>query len=117
MTYEEVKNLKPSKIIVNNDLKDLTKECLSIVKTSTLKDNEILMYINAGILDLERQGIDVETNIQNNLIQAAIIMFVKSNFGMTNIKEKQLSKDTYEKLCSNMSLSSQYQKKEVDNNA
>ena len=64
MTYDEVKKIKLSKIIINTDLKKLAKECLSIVDTSTLKDNEIVLFINAGVLDLKRQGIDAESKIQ-----------------------------------------------------
>lgn len=117
MTYEEVKNLKISNIVVSADLKDLAKECLSIVKESTLKDNEIIMLINAGVLDLERQGIDVEHHIQDGIIQGAITMFVKANFGMVDIKEKELSQRTYTMLCNNLSLSSEYKQKEgVDEN-
>lgn len=115
MTYEEVKNLKVSNIVVCTDLKNLVKECLSIVQTSTLKDNEILMLINAGVLDLERQGIDVEKHITEGLIQGAITMFVKANFGMVDIKEKELAQRTYNLLCNNLSLSSDY--KVGDSNA
>lgn len=108
MTYDEVKDLKVSNIVVSTDLKSLVKECLSIVQTSTLKDNEILMLINAGVLDLERQGIDVENHITEGLIQGAITMFVKANFGMVDIKEKELAQRTYNHLCNNLSLSSDY---------
>lgn len=115
MTYEDVKNLKVSNIVQETDLKDLVKECLSIVKEATLKDNEIIMLINAGVLDLERQGIDVKNHIQDGIIQGAITMFVKAYFGMVDIKEKQLAEKTYFMLCNNLSLSSDY--KVVDNNA
>lgn len=117
MTCEEVRKLKLSDVVVNTKLTNLAKECLSIVNTSTLKDNEILLFINAGVLDLKRQGIDIETKIEDELVQAAIIMFVKANFGMVDIKEKQLAQDTYIKICNNLSLSSEYKIKEVDNNA
>ena len=115
MTYEEVKKLQLSKIIVNTDLKKLAKECLSILDTSTLKDNEIVLFINAGVLDLKRQGIDAENKIQDELIQAAIIMYVKSNFGMVDVKEKEVARRNYELLCNNLGLSSEY--KVVENNA
>ena len=39
------------------DLLKLTKQSLSIIQTSTAKDDEIKMYIDAAIHDLERQGI------------------------------------------------------------
>ena len=118
MTYQEIKDLKMSEVVITTDLKKLAKECLSIVDTSTLKDNEILLFINAGVLDLKRLGIDAEAKIKDELIQAAIIMFVKANFGMVDIKEKQRSQETYIQICNNLSLSSDYKiKEEVDNNA
>lgn len=114
MTFEEVRDLQISNIISNtSEFKALTKQCLSLVETATAKDDEIVMWINAGISDMVRQGIDVAHHISDGLIQGAIIMFVKSNFGMTDIKEKELAKDTYIRICNNLSLSSNY-KLEVD---
>ena len=89
------------------------KQCLSIVETATIKDEEIMMLINAGIADLERQGIS--NDISNDLIKSAIIMFVKANFGNVDIKEKELAQRTYSLLCANLGLSSDY--KESDSNA
>lgn len=117
MTYNEVKNLKVSEIIVNTDLKKLTKQCLSIIDTSTLKDEEIMLFINAGALDMKRQGIDSENNIEDDLIQAGIVMYVKANFGMCDVKEKELAQERYIQICNNLSLSSDYKIKEVDSNA
>lgn len=96
-----------------NELLSLTKQCLSIIETSTLKDDEIEMWIKAGIADLTRQGI--EANTSNELVKSAIVMFVKSNFGFVDIKEKELASRTYSLLCCNLGLSSEY--KEVDDNA
>ena len=93
----------------------LVKQCLSIVETATLKDEEIKMWINAGIADLKRQGIKASEDISDSLIKSAIIMFVKANFGNVDIKEKDLAQKTYSLLCANLSLSSEY--KEVDSNA
>ena len=109
MTYDEVKKLKITDIVLNSDLTKLTKQCLSIIDTSTIKDEEINMLINAAILDLERQGIDVEKNITDSFVQAAIIMFVKANFGMCDIKEKELAQKRYMQISNNLSLSSKYQ--------
>lgn len=95
------------------DLLNTTKQALSIVSTSTLKDAEITMLINAGIADLTRQGIEADTS--NDLVKATIIMFVKSNFGNVDIKEKELAQRTYSLLCNNLSLSSDH--KESDSNA
>lgn len=84
-------------------LLDLVKNCLSIVSTSTIKDSELNMWINAGKKDLERQGITVDES--NELIQSAIVMYVKGNFGNVDIKEKQLAQATYSLLCVNLALS------------
>ncbi len=96
-----------------DDLLKKVKQCLSIVETATLKDEEIKILIRAGIEDLERQGIKAKIN--NDLIKSTIIMFVKANFGMVDIKEKELAQKTYSLLCSNLSLSEDY--KVVDDNA
>lgn len=113
MTYEEVKNLKVSEILVNTDLKKLTKQCLSIVDTSTIKDDEIIMLINAAIADMKRLNIDAENKLTNSIIQATIVFFVKANFGMCDIKEKELAQERYIQICNNLSLSSDYKIKEV----
>jgi len=95
------------------DLMKLTKQSLSIIDTATLKDDEIQMWIDAGKEDLKRQGINSELN--NPLIESAIVMFVKSNFGNVDIKEKELSQRTYNLLCKSLGLSSDY--KVVDKDA
>lgn len=94
------------------DLLTLAKQCLSIVSTATAKDTEITMLINAGIADLTRQGIVVD--ITNDLVKSTIVMYVKANFGMTDIKEKELAQRTYILLCKNLGLSSEYM--EVESN-
>lgn len=97
------------------ELLKITKQCLSIIEASTLKDKEIEMLIKAAIEDLKRQGINVDKNINDNLLKSTIVMFVKANFGMVDIKEKELAQKTYSLLCNNLGLSSDY--KVVDNNA
>lgn len=109
MTFEEVKDLQISNIISNSsEFKALVKQCLSIVGTTTAKDDEIVMWINAGISDMVRQGIDVAKNIADGLIQGAIVMYVKGNFGFVEIKEKELAQKTYIQICCNLSLSQKY---------
>lgn len=98
-----------------NELLKTTKQCLSIVETATLKDKEIKMLIRAGVEDLRRQGINASVTTQNDLVKSAIIMFVKSNFGNVDIKEKELAQRTYSLLCNNLGLSSEF--KEDDSNA
>ena len=96
-----------------DDLLKKAKQCLSIIETATMKDEEIKMLINAGKADLERQGVVINT--ANDLINSAIIMFVKANFGNVDIKEKELAQKTYSLLCNNLSLSSDF--KESEDNA
>lgn len=93
-----------------SELLSLCKQCLSIVETSTYKDKEINLLIKMAMSDLKRQGIDIKSN--DSLIQGTIAMFVKANFGMVDIKEKELAQKTYNLLCNNLSLSSEY--KEVE---
>lgn len=97
------------------ELLKLVKQCLSIVETATLKDAELQMLIQAGIADLKRQGIVASETTTDSLVQSAIVMFVKANFGNVDIKEKELAQRTYSLLCNNLSLSEDY--KVVDSNA
>lgn len=94
------------------ELMSKAKQCLSIVETSTMKNNEIKMLIQAGIADLKRQGIKVDT--KNDLIKSAIMMFVKANFGNVDIKEKELAQSRYSLLCNNLGLSSGYKESDSD---
>ena len=94
----------------------LAKQCLSIVSTATLKDEEIKMLIQAGIADLKRQGITASDDIEDSLIKSAIVMYVKANFGNVDIKEKELAQKTYSLICANLGLSQEYIN-EADNNA
>lgn len=98
-----------------DELLKLVKQCLSIVETATLKDAELQMLIQAGIADLNRQGIVASVGTTDNLVQSAIVMFVKANFGNVDIKEKELAQRTYSLLCANLSLSEDY--KVGDSNA
>ena len=97
------------------ELLKTVKQCLSIVETATLKDEEIKMLIQAGIADLNRQGIVSSLDTKDSLVKSAIVMFVKANFGNVDIKEKELAQRTYSLLCNNLSLSEDY--KVVDKNA
>ena len=98
---------------MEDNIVNLAKQCLSIASSATLNDKEIKMWVLSGIEDLKRQ--DIKVDLKNSLVQAAIIMFVKSNFGMIDLKDKELAQRTYNSLCSNLSLSSDY--KVVDDNA
>lgn len=118
LTYEDLISLQISNIIANREqMQVLTKKCLSIVETATIKDAEIAMWIGAAVSDMVRQAIDVAANLSDELIQGAIVMFVKSNFGFIELKEKEQAQKSYERLCTNLSLSLKYRLKESDSNA
>ena len=115
MTYDQIKKLDLSDVVISvTNLDDLVKECLSIVKTSTLKDNEIQLWIRAAIFDLKLKGINAEYKIQDPLIRGAIVMYVKANFGITDVKEKELAEAHYDKLAMHLSLSEDYRMVEDD---
>lgn len=96
------------------ELLKLAKQCLSIVETATLKDDEIKLLIASAIADLNRQGIKSTYLTSDALVQTAIMMFVKANFGNVDIKEKELAQRTYGLLCANLGLSEDYME---ENNA
>lgn len=96
---------------MSNELRELVKQSLSIVATATAKDMEIDMWIDAGREDLKRQGINAGDD-PNALVKSAIVMFVKANFGNVSAGDKELSLRTYNLLCTNLSLSSDYKEGE-----
>ena len=93
------------------------KQFLSIVETSTLKDEEIKLLIRSAILELERSGIDtkynysIETEQFDSLITTAIMFYVKSTFGNVDIKEKEYALRTFNTSEQSLSLSDGYRKK------
>ena len=84
------------------------KEILSIVPTSTAKDNEIQMLINSAIKDMNRLKINVTGNMTDDLIVSAIMMYVKAYFGNTNVKEKELCQKSYSLFLSNIANTEEY---------
>lgn len=90
----------------------LVKLSLSISEESIIKDDEIKLNIKSAIKDIERQGIRVDT--ENPLIISAIVMYVKGNFGNTDIKQKEYSLKAYNSLCCNLSLSIDYKENNND---
>lgn len=96
----------------NEELLALAKQSLSIMDSSTIKDNEINMWIQSAIADMKRQGIDVDSNLDDCLVQGTIIMNVKGNFGMTDLDEKKQALNCYDSLVKNLSLSSKYKLEE-----
>ena len=84
----------------------LVKESLSIYSGSSIKDEEIELWIRAAIEDLTRAGVAaVSVSTDNWLVKGAIVMYCKANFGMCSLDEKKLAQSTYSLLCNNLSLS------------
>ncbi len=98
------------------ELLKLSKECLSIVNTSTLKDKEITMLINSAISDLKRLEIDVEKHIEDDLVKNTIVIYVKANFGDGDIDKRNEYLKRYKSNLRELQFSEEY-RKVVDNNA
>lgn len=99
------------------NLLKLAKQCLSIIETSILKDKEIEMLINSAKKDLERVEIDVENNIEDDLIQNTIMLYVKAHFGDTEVNKKAEYLKRYKMNLRELQFSEEYKRKEVDSNA
>ena len=117
MTYDEIKNLKIDELIAQTDWLKLAKECLSIVESSTFKYKEIFMLIESAVTDLERVGIDVTNNLNDNLIKNTVMIYVKAHFGDTDINKRTEYLKRYKMNLRDLQFSEEYQKKEVDSNA
>lgn len=95
-----------------NQLIALVKECLSIIPTAIAKDNEISLLINSAINDMERLGINAKLKMDDDLIRYAIVMYVKGNFGNTDIKEKELCQKSYSFFVSSLASTEEYMRSE-----
>lgn len=93
-------------------LKSLAKQTLGIVESATAKDGELEMIIQAGINDLTRAGVEVDTD--NALVQRAIITYVKANFGISNPDDKQKFMQSYQLCLAELSLSENYKEAVAD---
>lgn len=93
-------------------LKKLVKETLGIVETATAKDEELEMLITAGVADMTRAGVDVDTT--NALVQRAILTYVKANFGISNPIDKEKFMQSYHLCLAELSLSEGYKEEVVD---
>ena len=89
--------------MANINILTLTKECLGIISTATLKDNEINLLIEAAKADLDRVGITYDND--NPLHQTAVVQFVKANFGMTDVETKEKCLHIYNLLVSSLQVS------------
>lgn len=89
-----------------DNLMELVKESLSIYSESTIKDNELELWIRAAVEDLQRVGVTAAAvSTDNWLVKGAIVMYCKANFGMCSLDEKKLAQSTYSLLCNNLALS------------
>lgn len=93
-----------------SDLKALAKQCLGIVKTATLKDDEIEMLINSAKSDLERVEIDVDNNIEDALVVLTIMLYVKAHYGDIDINKKKEYLGRYEANLRKLQNSLEYRK-------
>ena len=95
----------------------LAKECLGIIESSTMKDKEITMLINSAQSDLERVDIDVMNNIDDELIENTIMLYVKAHYGDTDINKRNEYLRRYKCNLRELQFSDEYKKKESDSDA
>ena len=95
-----------------SEIKKLVKQTLGIVETATAKDEELEMLITAGVDDLTRAGVDVDTT--NALVKRAILTYVKANFGISNPDDKVKFMQSYQLCLAELSLSEGYKEEIVD---
>jgi hypothetical protein len=95
-----------------NQLLALAKETLGIVSSATAKDNSLKMIITAGVNDMTRAGVNVD--VTNELVQNAIMTYVKANFGISNPLDKERFLQAYQLYLAELSLSEGYKEAESD---
>ena len=93
-------------------LKVLAKQTLGIVESATAKDLELEMLIKASIKDMERAGVNVDTD--NELVQKAILTYIKANFGISNPTDKEKFLNSYQLCLAELSLSEGFREVEED---
>lgn len=81
-------------------IKALVKQCLGIVATATIKDDEIELLIKTAIADMKRLAIEVD--LTNAMHQTAIVQYCKGNFGMLDNATKQMCMQSYNLLVSSI---------------
>lgn len=90
----------------------LAKETLGIVSTATAKDESLKMIIKAGANDMTRAGVDVD--LDNQLVQNALMTYVKANFGISNPSDKEKFMQSYQLFLAELSLSDGYKEEIID---
>lgn len=112
MSYKEIKELEIDKMIKEFNYLALAKECLGIVETSTLKDQEISMLIESALEDLARVNIDIKTHIKDNLLKNTVMIYVKAHYGDTDINKRNEYLKRYKMNLRELMFSVEYQIKE-----
>lgn len=94
------------------ELKTLAKQTLGIVESATAKDLELEMLIKASVKDMERAGVNVDT--ENELVQKCILTYIKANFGISNPTDKEKFLNSYQLCLAELSLSEGFREVEED---
>ena len=95
------------------ELLSLAKETLGIVSSATAKDASIRMLINSAIDDIKRAGIKVDDSEMDDLIKNTIMLYVKANFGISNLDDKAKYMEAYQLHLAKLSLSEGYKEAKV----
>lgn len=94
------------------ELLTLAKQTLGIIPTATVKDDEIKMILQAGINDMTRAGVEVNTT--NHLVKNALMTYCKANFGISNPIDKERFLSSYRLYLAELSLSDGYKATEEE---
>ena len=95
------------------ELLSLAKETLGIVSSATAKDASIRMLINSAIDDIKRAGIKVDDSEMDDLIKNTIMLYVKANFGISNLDDKAKYMEAYQLHLAKLSLSEGFKEAKV----
>ena len=86
-------------VINQLDTSILDKVKLSLrIKGTTVYDNELEIYINTCLYDLKRVGIFINPMSLDDEIQTAVICYVKSKFGNTDLTYKEAMYRAYQDI-------------------
>ncbi len=112
MTYEQIKNLKITEVIKTTDYLDLAKEALGIVKDATAVDKTLSTLIGSALEDLARVDIDVIGHLNDDLLKTTVMLYVKGQYGDTDINKRNEYMKRYISNLRSMQRSQEYLKKE-----
>ena len=104
MNYEQ--------LIKENNYLNLAKEAVGIVRTSTAVDNTLKTHTRSALEDLSRVDIDVKSHAQDNLLKTTLMLYVKGQYGDTDINKRNEYMKRYTQNLRSMQRSVEYLKKE-----